>query len=247
MKKENGNRELKQQVGQAAARLVKNGMICGIGTGSTIAFFIEALGRRIREEGLNVNGVPTSYQSRLLCREYEVPIIAAEDCSELDLAVDGADEVDEDLNAIKGGGAAHTREKIIAAMARELVLIIDESKLVPRLGSTFPVPIEVIPAAVKYVTNIVIGLGGDPLLRMGVNKDGPVVTDNGQFIVDVRFSEEVDLRQIDRQLHCIPGVVETGLFLDLASQVLIGTGSGITVKTTQSGKKPILLKPDIEN
>jgi ribose 5-phosphate isomerase A len=233
MKQENGNHELKKLAGDAAAQLVEDGMNCGIGTGSTVVFFIEGLARRIKEEGLRITGVPTSFQSRLLCRQYGIPIIAAQDCARLDLAVDGADEVDDELNAIKGGGAAHTLEKVIASMARRFVLIIDESKLVPRLGFTAPVPIEVIPAAIKYVSETIIRLGGEPQLRMGINKDGPVVTDNGQFVIDAKFKAGADLREIDRQLHFTPGVVETGLFFDLASQVLVGSAPGMTVKILQ--------------
>ncbi len=231
MKHENDNRDLKKLVGDAAAQLVENGMVCGIGTGSTVAFFIEALAGRIKTEGLEVTGVPTSFQSRMLCRQHEIPVIAAQDCSTLDLAVDGADEVDDELNAIKGGGAAHTLEKVIASMARRFVLIVDETKLVSRLGSTVPVPVEVIPAAVNYVSEVIIGLGGEPQLRMGITKDGPVVTDNGQFVIDANFKAGADLREIDRQLHFIPGVIETGLFFDLAVQVLVGSATGMTVKT----------------
>jgi ribose 5-phosphate isomerase A len=233
MKQENCNQELKKLVGDAAAQLVEDGMICGIGTGSTVAFFIEGLARRIKEEGLGITGVPTSFQSRLFCRRHGIPIIAAQDCAVLDLAVDGADEVDGELNAIKGGGAAHTLEKVIASMARKFVLIIDESKLAPRLGCTAPVPIEVIPAAIKYVSETIIRLDGDPQLRMGINKDGPVVTDNGQFVIDAKFKTGVDLREIDHCLHFTPGVVETGLFFDLASQVLVGSAAGMTVKNLQ--------------
>jgi ribose 5-phosphate isomerase A len=231
MKNTNNKQELKQLVGFSAAKLVKDGMICGIGTGSTVAFFIEALGLRIKDEGLKIIGVPTSFQSRLLCRQYGVETVMAQDCVNLDLAVDGADEVDPELNAIKGGGAAHTCEKLIASMARQFVIIVDETKLVPCLGTQFPVPIEIIPAALKYVNETILRLGGEPQLRMGIKKDGPVITDNGQFVIDATFKAGADLRIIDRELHFTPGVIETGLFFDLASQVLVGSAQNMTVST----------------
>jgi ribose 5-phosphate isomerase A len=231
MKNSDTNKELKSLVGQAAAGLVTDGMILGIGTGSTVAFLIAELGRRVREEGLRVTGAPTSFQSRLLCQQAGIPLRDLQDCAELDLAIDGADEVDPEFNAIKGGGAAHTREKVVAAMAKQFVLIVDESKLVPALGTTFPVPVEIIPAALASVTKIIRQLGGEPQLRMGVRKDGPVVTDNGQFLLDARFQSGVALREVDRVLHHTPGVVDTGLFYDLATRVLVGRAATLQVET----------------
>ncbi|MCL6589493.1 MAG: ribose-5-phosphate isomerase RpiA [Firmicutes bacterium] len=232
MKNSASNQELKKLVGIEAAKLVEDGMLLGIGTGSTVVFFIEELGRRVQTENLHVTGVPTSFQSKLLCQHLNIKTVDPQDCSYLDLAVDGADEVDPELNAIKGGGGAHTREKIIAAMAQQFLIIIDESKQVTKLGSTFPVPIEIIPTALKYVSDTIIRLGGEPQLRMGIRKDGPVITDNGQFILDARFNpQQVDLRDVDQKLHQTPGVVETGLFYDLAKQVLVGAAAEMTVKT----------------
>jgi ribose 5-phosphate isomerase A len=233
MKNSNGKLELKRLAGFQAAGLVKSGMICGIGTGSTVAFFIEALSLRIKNEGLKIIGVPTSFQSRLLCREYGIETVMPQDCSHLDLAVDGADEVDPGLNVIKGGGAAHTCEKLIATMAQHFVIIVDETKLVPKLATQFPVPVEIIPAALGYVNETILRLGGEPNLRMGVKKDGPVITDNGQFVIDARFQADADLRMIDRELHFTPGVIETGLFFDLASKVLVGSEQDMTVKVLE--------------
>jgi ribose 5-phosphate isomerase A len=231
MKNSDTNKELKKMVGIAAAGLIETGMVCGIGTGSTVAFLIEELGRRIKEEKLEIIGVPTSFQSRILCQAYGIKVMDPQDCTELDLAIDGADEVDPELNAIKGGGGAHTREKIVAAMAKRFVLIVDETKLVPRLGTAFPVPVEIIPSALSFVDVKIKEWGGESKLRMGVRKDGPVVTDNGQFVIDVKFESSADLRKIDSQLHQLPGVVETGLFYDLAKQVLVGSGKDMTVRT----------------
>jgi ribose 5-phosphate isomerase A len=233
MKNSQDNQELKKLVGVAAAGFVTGGMICGIGTGSTVAFFIEELGRRVREENLGITGVPTSFQSKLLCQKYRIPVRDTQDCKELDLAVDGADEVDPDLNVIKGGGAAQTREKIVAAMAKRFVVIVDESKLVPRLNHAFPVPVEIIPSALSYIQEQIKRLGGESTLRMGIRKDGPVVTDNGQFILDVQFKPGSDLRVIDQKLHDTPGVVETGLFYDMTAMVLVGSAKEMKVKTLE--------------
>ncbi|HOP74563.1 MAG TPA: ribose-5-phosphate isomerase RpiA [Bacillota bacterium] len=230
MKNSDTNKELKMLVGREAAALVQDGMICGLGTGSTAACMIEELGRRVREEQLRFVGVPTSFQSKILCQKHGIPTRDIQDCNELDLAIDGADEVDPQLNLIKGGGAAHAREKIVAAMAREFIVIVDQSKLVDRLNRKFPIPVEVIPAALSYVQNVITHLGGVPQLRMGLRKDGPVITDNGQFVVDVQFPETVDLREVDRVLHHTPGVVETGLFFDLARKVLVGYSEPCEVK-----------------
>jgi len=231
MKNSDTNKELKRLVGTAAAQLPEDGMVCGLGTGSTVAFLLEELGRRVKEEGLRIVGAPTSFQSKILCLNYNIPIREPQDCATLDLAIDGADEVDPRLNLIKGGGAAHTREKIVAAMAKRFVVIVDETKLVAALGTTFPIPVEVIPAALKFVSATIAQLGGEPQLRMGLRKDGPVITDNGQLVIDARFTPGSDLREIDRILHQTPGVVETGLFFDLASQVLVGRLEKSTVET----------------
>jgi ribose 5-phosphate isomerase A len=218
-------------VGIAAAGLIENGMVCGIGTGSTVTFLIEELGRRIKDEGLEIIGVPTSFQSKILCQANGIKIKESQDCTELDLAIDGADEVDPELNAIKGGGAAHTREKIVAAMAKRFVIIVDDSKLVPKLGASFPIPVEIIPSALSFINTKIEAWGGAAELRMGVKKDGPVITDNGQFILDARFKAGTDLRKIDAYLHQLPGVVETGLFYDLAEKVLVGSSKDMAVRT----------------
>ena len=233
MKNSRGNEALKRLAGIEAARLVADGMVCGMGTGSTARFFIEEVGRRMREEGLRIAGVPTSFQTRQLCQQHGIPLRDAQDCRAIDLAVDGADEVDPDLNVTKGGGAAHTMEKLVASMASQFVVIVDESKLVSRLGSIADIPIEVTVPAIGYVTDVVTRLGGQPRLRMGINKDGPLVTDNGQLVIDVKFGPEIDLREVDARLHRTPGVVETGLFFDMATKVLVGISDGMSVLTLE--------------
>jgi len=227
LKSASSNSEQKRAAGARAAYFVKDGMRIGIGTGSTVAFFIEELGSRIRE-GLKVAGVPTSSQSRLLCFSCGIPILDASMVNHLDLAVDGADEIDGGLNAIKGGGAAHTVEKIIASMADEFILIADESKLVDKLCGHFPLPVEVIPAGCAFVMNQIRLLGGEPSVRMAVKKDGPVISENGNYIIDIAFnSPPADLSLLNRQLIGIPGLVETGLFLGLAQRALIAGAQGV--------------------
>jgi ribose 5-phosphate isomerase A len=233
MKNAQSNAESKKFVGAQAAQLIQDGMVVGMGTGSTIACLIEELARRVREEGIKFIAVPTSFQSRILCMKLGIPVLDMQDTASVDLAIDGADEVDPDLNLIKGGGASQTREKIVAAMAKEFMVVVDESKLVRRLGSTFPIPIEVLPSARCYVERAIRDLGGEPALRMAVRKDGPVVTDNGELVFDVRFAPTADLRAVDKNLHNIPGIIETGLFFDMTARVLVGGGvpGNMTLRT----------------
>ena len=225
MKNTQSNIETKKFVAEQAARLIQDGMVAGIGTGSTMAFLVEALAWRTRREGLKFTAVPTSFQSRILCLDLGIPVRDVQDTARLDLAIDGADEVDAHLDLIKGGGASHTREKIVAVMAKEFVVAVDESKVVPALGTTFAIPVEVLCSGLAYVERALRDLGASTALRMAVAKDGPVVTDNGQFVLDVRFAAATDLRAADLDMHRIPGVIETGLFFDVASKVLVGGGS----------------------
>jgi ribose 5-phosphate isomerase A len=226
LKDTHSNPEAKRLAGEKAARLIQDGMVVGIGTGSTVVFLIEALGRRVRDEGLRIIGVPTSFQSRLLCGQLGIPLRDMQDAAALDLAIDGADEVDPHLDLIKGGGGSQTREKIVVAMAKELVVVVDESKLVPALGTAFAIPVEVLPSGLAYVERALRELGASATLRMAPGgKDGPVVTDNGQFLLDVRFPPATDLRKADARLHQIPGVIETGLFFDFARRAVVGGGS----------------------
>ena len=217
----------KNAAGRAAAALVETGMSVGLGTGSTASEAVRELARRVREEGLRVLGVPTSYASEQLARELGIPLASTEDVERLDFAFDGADEVDPDLNLIKGRGAAHSREKVIAAMADQFVIVIDETKLVDRLGTRFPVPIEIIPMAARFVMRAVEQLGVEPLLRSGGKKDGPVVTDQGLWIIDARFEEIPDPDALNRSLHALPGVLDHGLFLGMAHLALVGSTDGV--------------------
>jgi ribose 5-phosphate isomerase A len=227
LKSVSSNKEMKQMVGIQAADLIKNGMKVGIGTGSTVTFLIEELGRRIKD-GLSIQGIPTSYGTKLPCVKHGIPVIDSMQLDHLDLAIDGADEIDPYLNAIKGGGAAHTCEKIIASMADEFILIADESKLVDSLCTKFPLPVEVIPTSLSYVQQRVRQLGGTPVLRSGLRKDGPVVTENGNFVLDISFDQAPeDLDLLNNRLLNIPGLLETGLFLGIAEKALIAYQDGV--------------------
>jgi ribose 5-phosphate isomerase A len=214
---------MKQEVGKAAAALVQSGTIVGLGTGSTTAYAIEYLGQRLKSgEIKDIKGIPTSFQAEVLAKKYEIPLTTLDAVDHIDIAIDGADEVDPQKNLIKGGGAAHTREKVVDALANQFVVVVDANKLVDRLGSTFLLPVEVIPMAITPVMRAIEKLGGKPELRMGVKKAGPVITDQGNMVVDVKFDAIDNPAELEKTLNNIPGVLENGLFVGVADKVLIG-------------------------
>jgi ribose 5-phosphate isomerase A len=215
-------KKAKQLAGREAAKFVKDGNVVGLGTGSTAAYGIEELGRRVKDEGLRILGIPTSYSAANLAREHGIPVGSLDDVGRVDIAIDGADEVDPLKNLIKGGGAAHTREKIVDALADLFVVVVDDSKLVSRLGEKCPVPVEVIPMALAPVMRRLRAMGGEPVLRAAIRKDGPVITDLGNFVVDVRFPVIEDPATLESNLNNIPGVLENGLFVGLTDVVVIG-------------------------
>ena len=219
--------ELKKIAGYAAAERVKDGNVVGLGTGSTTHYFIERLGERIKEEKLNILGIPTSYQSFLLAKDSGITITTLDEHS-IDIAVDGADEVDKDFNLIKGGGAAHTLEKIVDESAEKFIVIVDDSKIVDTLGE-FPVPLEVIPQACRTVSDHITDFNGIPSLRMALRKDGPVITDNGNFVIDVKFETIKDPASLEKELNSIPGVVENGIFAGIVNEVIVGTSKGVKI------------------
>ena len=214
---------MKQQVGKAAADLVKSGMIVGLGTGSTTAFMIQYVGERLQKGDLqNIQGIPTSFQSSVLAKQYGIPLTTLDAVDRIDIAIDGADEVDPHKNLIKGGGAAHTQEKIIDYLADQFVVVVDSGKLVDRLGSTFAVPVEVLPMAMTPVMRAIEKLGGKPILRMGVKKAGPVITDQGNMVIDVKFDKIEQPAELEKTLNNIPGVLENGLFIGVTDLILVG-------------------------
>ena len=218
--------DARRTLGKKLAETVTDGMTLGIGTGSTAAFAIESIGRRIREEGIRLIGVPTSLSAERLCREHGIQIGTLDEIVSLDLAFDGADEVDPHLNLIKGRGAAHSREKVVAVAAERFVVLADYTKRVDILGTRMPVPVEILPMALGPVSRTLERLGARPALRTGPGKDGPTVTDQGLWIVDAKFTAIEDPRVVDETLLNTPGVLDHGLFLGLASEVWFGEEDG---------------------
>lgn len=214
---------MKQQVGKAAADRVQSGSIVGLGTGSTTAYAIQYLGDRIKSGELtDIKGIPTSFQASVLAKQYGIPLTTLDEVDRIHIAIDGADEVDPQKNLIKGGGAAHTREKVVDSLAELFIVVVDQSKIVTALGSTFPVPVEVLPMAIAPVTRALEKLGGKPELRMGVKKDGPVITDQGNMVLDVTFASISNPAELEKILNNIPGVLENGIFVGVTDIVLIG-------------------------
>lgn len=221
MRVASSNQEDKRAAGESAASLIKDGMVVGLGTGSTVAWTIRKAGEMVAA-GLDILGVPTSYQAEALAIESGIRLTTLSQHPVLDLAIDGADQVDADLFAIKGGGAAHTREKVVACSARKFVIVADESKYAEKLSH--PVPVEVLPFAAKLVEGRLKELGGVPVLRLGKMKDGPVITDNGNFVMDVDFGAIVDPAGLAARLCGIPGLVEHGIFDNLDELYLARAG-----------------------
>jgi len=212
----------KRAAGYLAADMVKDGMVLGLGTGSTVFYALERLSTRIRE-GLRISGVPTSYQTARRAHEYGIPLTTLDAEPVIDLAIDGADQVDVQLRLIKGRGAALTREKCVAAAALRFLVVVDEQKMVPVLSGL--VPVEVIPFAIRPVMTRLQDLGCIPRLRDAIKKDGPVITDNGNFIVDCEFGEIGNPEELEDLFAAIPGVVESGLFCSFTKKTTVIVGN----------------------
>jgi ribose 5-phosphate isomerase A len=229
MKTDGGTDATKRRAGEAAAGVVEDGDVVGLGTGSTAAHAIRALGRAV-DAGLDVRGIPTSYQSRELAREVGVPLTTLAEATP-DLAIDGADQFCGDdggpFHLLKGGGAAHAREKVVDTAADRLFVVADPSKRTETLDH--PVPVEVLPDAAPTVEASVVALGGEPSLRAAERKDGPVVTDNGNLVLDCAFGPVADPATLATDLSALPGVVEHGLFVDCTAAVYVGNESGVDV------------------
>jgi len=209
--------------GKAAANRVKSNSVVGLGTGSTTAYAIQYIGERLASGELtNIVGIPTSFQAEVLAKKYGIPLTTLDGVDHIDVAIDGADEVDPQKNLIKGGGAAHTREKVVDSLADVFIVVVDGGKLVDKLGSTFLLPVEVIPMAVTPVTRQLQDLGGKPELRMGIRKAGPVVTDQGNLVIDVKFDHIENPAQLESTINNLPGVLENGLFVGVADVILVG-------------------------
>ena len=215
---------MKKAVAEAAVNEVTSNMIVGLGSGSTAAIMIKTLANKIKAGELkNIKGVPTSFQSEVLALELGIPLIDLASVSQIDLAIDGADEVNTDYQLIKGGGACHVREKLVASKANKLLIVVDQTKLVENLNEVFPLPVEVLPSAWKQVKDVIEKMDAKCNLRMAEKKAGPIVTDEGNLILDVLFNGGIkNPRKIELLINNIPGVLENGLFIDLTDKVLVG-------------------------
>ena len=215
---------MKQAVALAAVDQISNGMVLGLGSGSTAALMIKELGARLSDGRLqNIVGVTTSFQGEVLAAELGIPLKALNAIERIDLAIDGADEVDPGFQLIKGGGACHVQEKLVARRADRFVVVVDSSKLVERLNLEFLLPVEVLPGAWRQVQAELAALGGAAELRMALRKAGPVVTDQGNLVLDVKFAAGIsDPAGLEAAINNLPGVLENGLFVNITEQVLVG-------------------------
>ncbi len=220
--------EAKRRAAEKAVEHVESGMVLGLGSGSTAAEGIRALGEKLRAGELtDVKGVPTSYQAIQEAVKARIPLTTLDEHPELDLGFDGADQLDRRLNAIKGGGGALLREKIVASCCRHYILVADECKLTERLGEGQPVTLEVHPIAVTPVLRRLETMGAEAAVRQAVGKLGPVVTDNGNNLVDAVFGYIEDPRALNGRLHGVQGILETGLFIGYADHAYIGTEGSV--------------------
>lgn len=215
----------KAVAGLRAAQFVESGMIVGLGTGSTVHFTIQELGRRVREEGLAIRGVPTSLDTENKARALDIPLTSLDEVSRIDVTIDGADEIDEHFDMIKGGGGALLREKVVAAASKRVVIVVGANKVVSRLGTTFALPVEVVPFARGPVRRALVALGCEVTLRSRQGR--AVTTDNGNEIFDCRFASGIaEAGRMERAIDAIPGVVESGLFVQLAHTCVVGRADG---------------------
>ena len=216
--------DMKRIAAEKALEFVENGMILGLGTGSTVAYALKKLGEMVKD-GLDIVGIPTSVHTKKIASEYEIPLTTLDEHDEIDVTIDGADEVDSDFNLIKGGGGALTREKIIAYHSDKVIIVIDETKVVKKLGIDFPIPVEVVKFGWLATKKVLEGLGCTAELRKIM--DEVYLTDNANYILDCDFGKIDDPGRLEQEMNSIPGVVENGLFIGLADEVIVGSKQGI--------------------
>ncbi len=235
MQTRQGQEKEKQMAGQAAAFLVEGGMVLGLGTGSTVAFFLEALCQKVRD-GMKVCGVPTSEGTATLCRQFGIELLESASVKRIDLAIDGADEIDTRLRMIKGGGGALLREKLIAEMATKVVIVVDSAKTVNKLGK-MPLPIEVVRFGYTQVKRrLMADFNFSATLRFSGNS--PYVTDNGNYILDCSTGFIHEPEKLATQLKSITGIIDSGLFVNHCNTVIIGKENETIVYSVQSRERP---------
>ncbi len=228
MKDKQSIEEAKKRAALEAVKQVTDGSVIGLGSGSTTAYAIEEIGRRIEREEISVLAVPSSYQALTLAVNHQIPLTTLAEHPTIDLTIDGADQIDNELNLIKGMGGALTREKIVASASKRLIIIADSRKKVNIIGeNNQPVPVEVLPFAAPVLAPRIIEIGGTPKTRESLEKVGPVITDNCNWIIDVIFGPIREPAELEHKLKSIPGVIETGLFVRMTEQAYIGYESNV--------------------
>ena len=227
LKAEEDKDHLKKKASIEAVKNVKSGYIIGLGSGSTAAHAIREIGRKIREEGVKVLGVPSSYQAMISARKYGIPLTTLFEYPSLDLNIDGADQIDEKMNLIKGQGGALTKEKIIACSSKKNIIVADYTKMTEKLGINQHVPVEILPFAEPLVSSRIRNIGGRPHLRLRKDKFGPYTTDDGNFIIDIDFGKIDDPKKTDQKLRFIPGIIETGIFADIADIIYVASKTSV--------------------
>ena len=215
---------MKKKAGEKAVEYIKDGMILGLGTGSTVKYTLKKIGELI-DSGLVIKGIPTSIQTKKLADKYHIPLTTLEENPVIDITIDGADEVDSNLNILKGGGGALTREKIIAYHSKKEIIVIDESKIVKALGFDFPLPVEVLKFGWSSTKKALEDYGCNVELRKIM--ENPFITDNSNYILDCEFDKIDDPEELEKNINDIPGVIENGLFIGLVDEVIVGSKQGI--------------------
>jgi ribose 5-phosphate isomerase A len=216
--------EMKKQAAEKAVQYIEEDMVVGLGTGSTVEFALKKIGEMVNN-GLIIQGVPTSLKTKRLATELKIPLIELDDRTEIDLTIDGADEVDSNLNLIKGGGGALTREKIIAYHSKKVIIVVDETKIVKGLGCDCSLPVEITKFAWSATKKSLEDLGCTAELRKIMNE--AFITDNQNYIVDCDFGKITDSEALEKEINNLPGVLENGLFIGLADQVIVGSKQGM--------------------
>ncbi|MCH1983887.1 ribose-5-phosphate isomerase RpiA [Ruminococcus sp. OA3] len=215
----------KKIAGEKAAEYIKDGMVVGLGTGSTAKFMVDKVGEMVKN-GLKIQAIPTSKATEQQARELGIPLLSIDDVDHIDLDIDGVDEIDSDFNATKGGGGALFREKVVADLAKEVIWIMDESKLVDSIGA-FPLPLEVLPYGYRIVFKKMEDFGYNPKMRM--NGDDLFVTDNGNYIIDLCIGAPAHIEDIRQKVNSVVGVLETGQFLKMCKRIIVGTDEGVKI------------------